>query len=69
MFCRTASPALFLAYSQIFYQNQGFCSYQVVLIKKFAEDFKKKKIAKSPSFLAPHIYKLVSTKVGLGFDT
>ena len=43
MFCRTASPALFLAYSQIFYQNQGFCAYQVVLIKKFVEDFKQKK--------------------------
>ena len=30
----TASLTLFLACSQIFCQNQGFCSYKIVLIKK-----------------------------------
>ena len=34
MFCRTVSLALFLACSEFFYQNQGFCSYKIVLIKK-----------------------------------
>ena len=55
MFCVTASPALFLAYSYFFYQNQGFCSYKIVLIKKECRWFRKK----VPSFLAPHIVKLV----------
>ena len=31
MFCGTASLALFVACSYIFCQNQGFCSYKVVL--------------------------------------
>ena len=34
MFCRTASLALCLGCSKIFFQNQGFCSYKIVLIKK-----------------------------------
>ena len=39
MFWGTASLALLLAYSKIFYKNQGFCSYEIVLLKKFVEDF------------------------------
>ena len=32
MICRTASLALFLSCSSIFYQNQGFCSYIVFIM-------------------------------------
>ena len=34
MFCGTASLALFLSCSSLFYQNQGFCSYNIVFTKK-----------------------------------
>ena len=34
IFCGTASLDLYLACSQIFCQNQGFCSYKIALIKK-----------------------------------
>ena len=34
MFCGTANLILFLACSSFFCQNQRFCSYKIVLIKK-----------------------------------
>ena len=54
VFRPTASPALFLAYSLIFLPKPRL--YKVI-IKKFAADFKKK-IVKSLSCFASHIYKL-----------
>ena len=44
MFCGTASLALYLACSYIFYQNQGFCSYKIALIKKENEQRTQKEI-------------------------
>ena len=35
----TSSLVLFLACSYIFYQNQGFFSYEIVLIKKESNSF------------------------------
>ena len=65
MFCGTASLALFLAYSQIFYQNQGF--HKIILLeKKDIEDFEI--IAKSPHFLHLTYITWFVLKIRLCFD-